>query len=382
MDALSKNDLTHTLHEAKFRAHKLTPISKESMKGKLPTLQDIAKEAGVSAMTVSRVVNDHPRISPETATKVKEVIARLGYTTAPSARKRGRRSRANQGIHTGHIAVVTLGLAGNALKIPLFATTLLGIQNALQEADLSMLVTPVSDLSRLPGLLDRRSVDGIIVTGYAPQSELKKLFKNLPAVYVYNILSGSSDTLKVDRVVPDNEAIGKIAADYLIEQGCKNAVFLDPSPAHPEFKVRGEAFVANFKGKGRTVKAIIHGQGKADDRIADPDMMEGVLTTQVDAMLAMKGVDSLFIPSDRLTARIYAYLRSKGVSPSNYKIISCNNEEPFLEGLYPHPATIEIGAEKIGEEAVKQLIKRLASKKSEPELVQIQPILHTNYIQY
>ena len=106
------------------------------MKGKIPTLQDVAKEAGVSAMTVSRVVNDHPRISPETAAKVRAVIEKLGYTTAPSARKRGRRSRANQGIHTGHIAVVTLGLTGSALKIPVFATTLLGVQNALQEADL------------------------------------------------------------------------------------------------------------------------------------------------------------------------------------------------------------------------------------------------------
>jgi LacI family transcriptional regulator len=345
------------------------------MKGKIPTLQDVAKEAGVSAMTVSRVVNDHPRISPATAEKVRTIIEKLGYTTAPSARKRGRRSRANQGIHTGHIAVVTLGLTGSALKIPLFATTLLGVQNALQEADLSMLVTPVSDLSRLPGLLDRRSVDGIIVTGYAPQSELKKLFKNLPAVYAYNILNDSADSLKVDRVVPDNEAIGKMAADYLLGEKCKKAVFLDPSPAHPEFKVRGEAFIKAFKRENSEVVAIIHGEGKNNERIEDPDMKEGVLEKQIDELLALKGVDSIFIPSDRLTARVYAYLRAKSVDPADYTIISCNNEEPFLEGLYPHPATIEIGAEKIGEQAVAQLIKRLAEKKGLPEVLKIQPEL-------
>ncbi|MCH2204404.1 MAG: LacI family transcriptional regulator [Lentisphaerales bacterium] len=348
------------------------------MKGKIPTLQDVAKEAGVSAMTVSRVVNDHPRISPETAQKVKDVIERLGYTTAPSARKRGRRSRANQGIHTGHIAVVTLGLTGSALKIPLFATTLLGVQNALQEADLSMLVTPVADLSRLPGLLDRRSVDGIIVTGYAPPADLKKLFKNLPAVYAYNILSDPNDTLKVDRVVPDNKAIGKIAADYLSEEKCKKAVYLDPSPAHPEFKVRGEAFKKAFKANGGEAVLIVHGKGKSQDRITDPDMKEGVLEQQIDELLEMKGVDSLFIPSDRLTARVYACLREKGVSPSDYKIISCNNEEPYLEGLYPHPATIEIGAEKIGEAAVQQLIRRLATKDGTSEILRIQPELIRN----
>lgn len=352
------------------------------MKGKLPTLQDVAKEAGVSAMTVSRVVNDHPRISPETAAKVKEVIAKLGYTTAPSARKRGRRSRANQGIHTGHIAVVTLGLTGSALKIPVFASTLLGIQNALQEADLSMLVTPVTDLSRLPGLLDRRSVDGIIVTGYAPQSELKKLFKDLPAVHVYDIHAGANDSIGVDRVVPDNESIGEMAATYLSCEGCKYAAFIDPSPSHPEFKVRGNSFQKAFEKSGGKVRPFVYGKGKTDDRLNDPDMMEGVLEQQLDELVKVKGIDSLFIPSDRLTARAYAYLRHKGVSPSNYKIISCNNEEPFLEGLFPHPATIEIGAEEIGNKAVELLINRMADKKISPKTEMIEPELISEFKKY
>ena len=352
------------------------------MKGKLPTLQDVAKEAGVSAMTVSRVVNDHPRISPETAAKVKDVIERLGYTTAPSARKRGRRSRANQGIHTGHIAVVTLGLTGSALKIPVFATTLLGIQNALQEADLSMLVTPVTDISRPPGLLDRRSVDGIIVTGYATQSELKKLFKDLPAVYVYDIHAGASDSLDIDRVVPDNESIGKMAADYLSGEKCKSAAFLDPSPAHPEFKTRGEAFAKAFKKSGGKVTSFVYGQGKADDRLNDPDMKEGVLEQQLDELIKVDGIDSLFIPSDRLTARVYAYLRHRGVSPSKYKIISCNNEEPYLEGLFPHPATIEIGAEEIGNKAVKLLIDRMANKKTSSKTDMVEPELISEFKKY
>ena len=222
------------------------------------------------------------------------------------------------------------------------------------------------------------SVDGIIVTGYAPPADLKKLFKNLPAVYAYNILSDPNDTLKVDRVVPDNKAIGKIAADYLSEEKCKKAVYLDPSPAHPEFKVRGEAFKKAFKANSGEAVLIVHGKGKSQDRITDPDMKEGVLEQQIDELLEMKGVDSLFIPSDRLTARVYACLREKGVSPSDYKIISCNNEEPYLEGLYPHPATIEIGAEKIGEAAVQQLIRRLATKDGASEILRIQPELIRN----
>ena len=343
------------------------------MKNKLPTLQDVAREAGVSAMTVSRVVNNHPRISDETTSKVKAIITKLGYSTAASARKRGRRSRAKEGIHTGQIAVVTLGLTGSALKIPVFATTLLGVQNALQDADLSMLVTPVTDFMRLPGLLDRRSVDGVIVTGYAPSSELRKLFKELPAVYVYDI--HADESLEVDRVVPDNVAIGEIAANYLLAEGCQHVAFLDPSPSHPEFGVRGREFTKNFEAGGGHVTSFIYGMGKTDDHLGDPDMKEGILEEQVDQLINFEKIDSLFIPSDRLTARVYAYLRKKGIDPATYKIISCNNEAPYLEGLFPHPATIEIGAEEIGHEAVKQLLHQLADRNGTSKKLTVKPKL-------
>jgi transcriptional regulator with XRE-family HTH domain len=56
------------------------------------TIKDIAVEAGVSFKTVSRVVNDHPNIRPETRRRVEEAIRRLGYRSNPLAMgvRRGR----------------------------------------------------------------------------------------------------------------------------------------------------------------------------------------------------------------------------------------------------------------------------------------------------
>ena len=50
------------------------------------TIKDVAKEAGVSSMTVSRVLNDRPDVSPITRKRVQEVIEQLGYAPSEIAR--------------------------------------------------------------------------------------------------------------------------------------------------------------------------------------------------------------------------------------------------------------------------------------------------------
>ena len=50
------------------------------------TIKDVASMAGVSAMTVSRVINGSPRVSPDTQRRVQEAIERLGYIPSRLAR--------------------------------------------------------------------------------------------------------------------------------------------------------------------------------------------------------------------------------------------------------------------------------------------------------
>ena len=57
------------------------------MKSKRPTLRDVAREADVSYQTVSRVINNHPRVAPKTAQSVRAAMQNLGYT--PSDRRPG-----------------------------------------------------------------------------------------------------------------------------------------------------------------------------------------------------------------------------------------------------------------------------------------------------
>jgi LacI family transcriptional regulator len=146
------------------------------------SLQDVAKAAGVSAMTVSRVINNHPRVLAKTAEKVQAVIKDLGYTSVPSLRKRGRRSRAHTGIHTGQIALVLLGMDESFANNPVIGKTFHGIRKHLSEQDISTVLVPVQDQKSIPDILDRRSIDGMIVTGEFPKEFFKDHFLEMPIV--------------------------------------------------------------------------------------------------------------------------------------------------------------------------------------------------------
>ena len=73
------------------------------------TMADVARAAGVSHQTVSRVVNDHPHVSPETRTRVRDAIAHLAYRPNFSARR-----LATNRSHTVGILSVITGLWGPA----------------------------------------------------------------------------------------------------------------------------------------------------------------------------------------------------------------------------------------------------------------------------
>ena len=74
---------------------------------KVVTIKDVARAAGVSSMTVSRVLNDRPDVSPETRKRIQEVISELGYAPSEIARS------------LSHGRSNTLGVVSSALELSL-----------------------------------------------------------------------------------------------------------------------------------------------------------------------------------------------------------------------------------------------------------------------
>jgi DNA-binding LacI/PurR family transcriptional regulator len=151
------------------------------------TLEDVAREAGVSTMTVSRVVNETGRISEATRQHVKAVIARLGY----------RPSRAARALVTRKTSM--LGVIVPDINNGYFSKILQGIEDVAVEASYSVLLvntneTPAREEAALHQL-DDSVIDGLILCG-----------SRLPEEKLLPLLERHDSIVSVNRQLPEHIA--------------------------------------------------------------------------------------------------------------------------------------------------------------------------------
>ena len=128
------------------------------------SIVEIAKLAGVSHTTVSRVVNNEGNVRPETAIKVRSVMKKIGYIPKPPSMRRGPRRTKDVGFKTGNIAFLA---SSDNLKVlsnsPVMHDVVHGIEEALAFHGMSMVQGAVSSKRQLPPIVSRGEVDGVIV---------------------------------------------------------------------------------------------------------------------------------------------------------------------------------------------------------------------------
>src|SRR5664279_1771049 len=121
----------------------------------MPTLHDVAKRAGVSPMTVSRVVNGSGEVSPQLRERVKQALADTGYM--PNTLARSLRARRTD----------TIALLLPDMTNPFFTTVAQGVETAAREAGFTLLLANSDESEeeelRLVPMLLQRQVDGLLV---------------------------------------------------------------------------------------------------------------------------------------------------------------------------------------------------------------------------
>src|SRR3954464_9570549 len=175
---------------------------------------EIAKRAGVSTATVSRVLNNHPSVRPETLLQVRKVLEHIGYRRPLIRRgpKLGRRG----GWRTGNVAVMAIADPHHArFRIPVFAAALSGIVRAARDHDLNVIIDDAPDLASLEGALRDREIDGaLVIMPVMPDSAdrarpaVDALAAHVPIVRFMGETLGPSS---IDHVGPDNLAVGALA---------------------------------------------------------------------------------------------------------------------------------------------------------------------------
>jgi LacI family transcriptional regulator len=204
------------------------------------TMADVAREAGVSSMTVSRVINNKGEVCPVTRQRVQEIIERLGYR--PSGIARGLATQ-----RTG-----TLGLVVPDVANPFFSDVARGVEHvAYAEGYNTFLCNteedPHRELAVLKSLEEKR-VDGLVLcSSRLDDGELRAVVARHPTVVLVNRrLEGD----RVRSVLVDDETGGRLATQHLLQAGHRAVGFLAGPTVSHSGRQRAEGYRAALAAAG------------------------------------------------------------------------------------------------------------------------------------
>ncbi len=318
------------------------------------TMNEVARRAGVSQATVSRVVNRNGYVSEEVARSVAEAMHELEYK--PRGRKRSRASAAAPFSPNGLIALIMLDDTMESHP-SLALAKLRGVEAAAANEGLTVAVARVDEAQPVPSVLKRKDLVGVLLWGVAADSRLKMHLGRLPLMWLSSHAEQEAQVILVG-----NEQAGQLAAKHLRDSGVRNPAFLCPPTRLRQCELRGNGFRYDFHLAGIESHVVT-----ADCPDSQPfEQLDHAGQSQlvgrlVDRLLELQPrVDGVFIPDDQITCLVYKALLERGVHPGrDLVIVSCGNESVYLRGLTPRPTTIDLAPETTGRLAVEQLLRMI-----------------------
>ncbi|MCP5373007.1 MAG: LacI family DNA-binding transcriptional regulator [Hyphomicrobiales bacterium] len=309
------------------------------------TIRDVAKRAGVSVATVSRLVNDTGRVRDETAERVRAAIADLGF----------RPNAVGRSLSTAHTR--SLGIVIPSLSNPVFADAVAGINAEARAAGYTLMFTstdyaPEEELRTVSALLEYR-VDGLILTVADPaDNPVLDLLQaaGVPYVLIYNQpCPRNHPTVTVDNVAAGREVALALAALGHRRLGMVSGTFT----ASDRAAARRDGFLA----------------GCAEAGLPAPRVLEvDFVTPHLDRVLAPVYGDraaaptALFCSNDLLAISVIGALGRLGLKvPGDVSVIGFDG---IAVGTHLHPtlATVIQPSHGMGRAATRQLLDRLAGE--------------------
>ena len=307
-----------------------------------PTMNDVARAADVGTMTVSRVLNGSEHVAEETAARVRQAVAQLGYHPNEMARAlRNSKSR-------------TIGLLLPNLHDPFYATCAHALNMVAQEHDYTVLLTLTNDNSaheyNEAQRMMQRHVEGLVVI--PANSDRCRLgepeFRDIPVVTLDRPLP-ESDAGEVDSVVTENESGARIATEHLVHvHGFKRILFLGHRPGLYTMERRCEGYSAAMKTAGLRTSTSFDCNSQA----ATMQILE-------DALAANDRPQAIFSANNLTTRHILsALLRLRFRVPEDVALVGFDDLE-LGDLLHPALTVVRQPAEGLGQTAGRILFAKL-----------------------
>ncbi len=313
------------------------------------TAVDVAKRAGVSIATVSRVLQQSVPVSQEVTERVLAAVADLGYVPQAAARNLA------QGKTT------TIGLLLPEVGLDFFSPMLRGIESAARAAGYDLLIaTQLLDDAYRPVRqpLGPHNTDGLLIFTDNVDAAVVARFQrqDFPVVLLYRSAPAG---LAIPAVVIENRAGARQAVDHLIDVHKRRKIAFLRGPDRNED--------AYWRDRGYRESLAAHGMLYSPSLVADGAFDEAVARAAVARWLA-KGLafDAIFAGDDDSAGGALLALQEAGKRvPQDVALVGFD-DTLVSRYLTPPLTTIHAPTEQVGQEAVRQLLRLITTGEAEP----------------
>jgi LacI family transcriptional regulator len=309
------------------------------------TIADVARRAGVAVMTVSRYMNSHPYLRPETAERVRIAIAELGFEPNYAARLlMGQPSNA-------------IGLIMPEIADHVFAEIAHGVQDAARlKNKLVWMVASNSNVAieeQQIRLMQSQKVDGILLIAAETKSPyLKKVLGEKKTLIAIDrpIESCATDTVQVE-----NRSSSKTAVDHLAEHGYKKIVCVADFENLYTIRERIAGYEESMKQRGLKPQVLSGAHDRASTQRLLTQLFRG-----------RKKHHALFTTSNVTTVFVLECLHDMNMAiPQDVALIGFDDFE-LASAFRPSLSVVRQPAAELGRQAARLLFDRLESSRVHP----------------
>ena len=309
------------------------------------TIVDIAKKAGVSISTVSRVLNNKPNVCSDRKQRILAAIDELDYK--PNYWARGIRKNAT-GQKTGRIALLFVNLSERMHTLSFIMQYIQGIHQEIATAGKEFLFNIWHDEDGvIPAVLFNGDVDGVIIKGWSNDPAMQRWLSGRPVVRLNPLETDDFG----DRVMVDYEAGTSEAVKYLASQGHRRIAYI--APQHHLYSQR------KLSGYRRGVSDL--GLDVDENLIQIRTGVGGQeCDWAIDNLWSLSHPPTAIISDDKTCVTIYKALADRGIKiPQDVSVFGYDNDLSRCESLTPTLSTMDLEACDIGRAAVRQLLSRV-----------------------
>jgi DNA-binding LacI/PurR family transcriptional regulator len=318
------------------------------------TMADVARTLGLSHQTVSRVLNDHPSVRPDTRARVLKAIEELGY----------RRNSAARALVTRRTQTVGVVRFDTTLYGP--SSTLAGIEHAAQQAGyfVSVAIAQGTAIATVRAAIERliaQSVEGIVVIAplLGTVEVLPSLNRTVPVVIVESGVVPGLTSVRVDQAEG-----ARLVTRHLLEQGADSVWHV----AGPGDWVEAEARVAGWREELTRAGAPI------------PDLLRGTWRPHSGyqagrALAQRKGVTAVFVGNDQMALGLLRAFHEAGVRVPEDVLVAGFDDVPEAAFYTPPLTTVRQDFAAVGRRSIDLLLDQVARGHTEPRQAVLAPAL-------